>query len=84
MAAIWEADLHVQPRNAWSVPLGVIQEKGETACSIPVCTAVQYHRILRKESFILYYTLANPGLIEIDHSRVSVYRWITTYRRRWQ
>jgi hypothetical protein len=40
MAAIWEADLHVQPSNAWSVPLGVIQEKGETACSIPVCTAV--------------------------------------------
>jgi hypothetical protein len=35
MAAIWEADLHVQPSNAWSVPLGVIQEKGRQRARYP-------------------------------------------------
>ena len=34
--------------------------KGETACSIPVCTAVQYHWILEKSRLFFLCTLSEP------------------------
>ena len=55
MAAIWGADLHVQPSNAWSVPLGVIQEKGGDSV---LDTRVYCCLILKTQDFLDVCTLA--------------------------